>query len=435
MAIADALPAEHAVERPRQETVIAWPLAIAALSMMAPLEASLMLGSFQLSPYRIALLALFPFIAARMLSGAFRWAWYDVTILFAGAWMVIATVFHYGLAAGVESGGITAFEVLSSYFIARVSITSLAHLFGLLRVLVLALAVLAPIMAVEAITHKHIVIDTVRSITGTGWFSSVSETRLGLLRAQGPFMHPIHAGVFIGSMAALMFYGLPPARRRLGFALSGVGTFFSLSSGAYAAFLLQLGLILYRWGTGLIGLTTRWTLFAGALAFCVITIEILSDRGFLGWFIGNFSLSAHNGYWRLLIWEYGGLEALRHPMFGVGLHGDWSRPEWMVTGSIDAYWLALALQYGIPMSLAAAVTSFGVSFAMMGRAARMWGDMRLIMIGWIFAFLALCLSGLTVHYWHNLMAWFFLYLGMGASLLQIEPDEAAESDEAEIGEP
>ena len=59
------------------------------------------------------------------------------------------------------------------------------------------------------------------------------------------------------------------------------------------------------------------------------------------------TFSAHTAYWRSIIFDWGMVNVWANPIFGLGLN-DWVRPRYMVSGSMDNFWLVVAVRYGIP---------------------------------------------------------------------------------------
>lgn len=408
-------------------TATPWIAAIALLTLLVPMDIRFMIGDFRLTPYRVVFLLLFPLLVSRIASGMFRWRLHDGLVVFIAFWIVLTSMIHYGFGPGLETGGIVALEVMAAYFIPRSLITTRAEWIGVLRVLFIAALVIMPIMALESLSHNILVMNGARLLMGDGWLApsglEANTFRLGMLRSPGTFSHPIHAGVFAASLSSLLFYGLAAGRRTMGFGITAMGAFFSLSSGAFLGLFLQIGLICYRWVTGLMNFANRWFLLMGGTTTLAFLIELASNRGIIRLFIGSFTLNPQTGYYRLLIWEYAGAEALRNPLIGIGISTEWQRPSFMHNTSVDAYWLNLALQYGLPVALGVGIAALSVWLAVAACARRVEEAERLPMLGWLMSFFTLTLIGFTVHYWHNTAAWYFYLMGMGGAIAHIMADD------------
>jgi hypothetical protein len=75
--------------------------------------------------------------------------------------------------------------------------------------------------------------------------------------------------------------------------------------------------------------------------------------------IRHLTIDTQTGFYRLMIWNYAGAEAMNSPWFGIG-KGEWRRVPGM-SGSVDTIWLVLALAYGLAVPILfglAMLTSF-----------------------------------------------------------------------------
>jgi O-antigen ligase len=92
----------------------------------------------------------------------------------------------------------------------------------------------------------------------------------------------------------------------------------------------------------------RWKLLFAGIALGIAAVMVLSQNP-LSFFIRHFTLDPQTGYYRLLIWEFAGAEALQSPLVGIGFR-EWAHPAWM-SPSIDSLWLGLATTYGLPAAV------------------------------------------------------------------------------------
>ncbi|MEM1088560.1 MAG: O-antigen ligase family protein, partial [Pseudomonadota bacterium] len=238
------------------------------------------------------------------------------------------------------------------------------------------------------------------------------ETRLGLTRAYGTFDHPIHFGTFCASLMALLVYAgrsNRQSRKRAGL-LTGA-TFLSLSSAPLLSLALQGALIL--WDQLTRRLKTRLSLSLIAVAVGYVALDLISTRSPMAILATRLTLDSWTGYYRLFIWEHGMNNVWSAPLLGLGL-ADWARPWWMVADTVDSYWLVLAMRQGIP-SFLVLVIALGLIIFATNRKVRQLPDRhaRNLLRGWTMSLVALCLIGLTVHYWNALHTYMFFLIGMG----------------------
>jgi hypothetical protein len=139
-------------------------------------------------------------------------------------------------------------------------------------------------------------------------------------------------------------------------------------------------------------------------------VSLASNRGFVKVFISYFTFSPQSAYNRTLIWDYGSAEVARHPVFGIGL-GDWIRAPWM-SDSMDNFWLLTAVRYGMPalLFLVAAIVYIAIE---QSRSCRRDIHLNRYRMGWLTIIFGFTVSGITVHFWNALFAYFFCSIGTG----------------------
>ena len=130
--------------------------------------------------------------------------------------------------------------------------------------------------------------------------------------------------------------------------------------------------------------------------------------------LGYVTFNPANAYYRLVILDWGwNHNVLREPLFGNG-RTEWVRPEWMVSSTVDNFWLVIAMQSGLP-ALAALV---GAVVCVMGRSwDGLTGRARELRIGWLFSMGSLCLAAATVHFWNLSYIWLMFMIGVGHVLM------------------
>ncbi|GAA3961620.1 hypothetical protein GCM10022278_19580 [Allohahella marinimesophila] len=114
----------------------------------------------------------------------------------------------------------------------------------------------------------------------------------------------------------------------------------------------------------------------------------------------------------MLIWEYGLIEVLDSPVFGIGF-ADWRRPAFMVSPSVDSFWLLTAMRFGLPSIVSVLAILIYTSYRMYnGR----FGILSDHVVGWATAMLGIFFVGVTVHFWASSFVLLAVMIGVGVSL-------------------
>ena len=122
------------------------------------------------------------------------------------------------------------------------------------------------------------------------------------------------------------------------------------------------------------------------------------------------------GLYRMAIWEHGLDNLWNNFWFGIGRE-DWERPAWMVSSTIDAYWLVLPLRIGAPAFLLLVTGIVLVAYSVVTRGRSSPDPLRRrIAAGWMISLIAICLLGATVHFWNVPHALLYFFLGLGGSI-------------------
>lgn len=395
-------------------------------------------GPLLMSTLRLFLMVMIIPVVIRLLTGA-----YGRVII--TDWLFVAHTLWMAVALGVMSPeavvtqvGSVGMEFLGGYAIGRAYVRTPEVFLALCRALALIVLCLAPFAVYEAQTGRPLILESIARFPGLRGFEIVTtDKRLGLERVQGTFAHPIHFGLFcsvVFSLSAVALKGVVSNTKRWLTAalIAGVG-FLGLSSGAWLAIILQIGLLV--WATAFQKVSWRWWLLIGLFALAYVLIDILSSRTPIRVFMSYATFSAHTAYWRGLIFEWGlanvigsaakGIPA--SPLFGIGLR-DWIRPTYMISGSMDNFWLVMAVRYGLPgfFLIAIGFTTLVIRTAMRNFS----GDVILgqIRLAWVFTFVGLTFTLSTVHVWGNLYSFIFFMFGAGAWLLTVVPNKIIPSE-------
>lgn len=394
------------------------PVVLLLLSFATPPEMSIDLGGLRLSAYRLVVMAMIVPCAWRIASGACgKWQLSDTCFLVHGLWVILALIAYAGIGQGLESGGIYFVEAVGGYWVGRCTIRNAEEFVAVARLMLGVVLTMMVLAFVESVTGIHFIRESSRSILGGPPLPSI-EPRLGLHRAFASFDHPILYGIFCASTLGMAVY--VPSRR--GGLLQKIGrpvvttlaTFFSLSSGAFSALGVQMFFISWDFLTR--GIASRWIILGSIISTFWALITMLSNRGPVKVFLTYFTFSPGTGYNRLRIWEYGSAEVLRNPVIGIGL-GEWERPTWMVSGSMDNFWLATAVRYGLPafVTLAAAILCIVFGQVTSLNRSRHFANCR---SAWMVSIIGLSIAACTVHFWNALFCLFCFLVGTGAWMAQ-----------------
>lgn len=409
----------------QSRTVFGVPIAVGFffLAMMLPTAVSLNLGGLRLSAYRVVLIVMIVPMMVQLLSGQRgRINLFDMLLFAHCSWALLALIKWAGLAQGIETGGIYIVECAGAYLLGRIYIRSSDDFTAMSRAYVSIVLATLVFTVPEALTGIHILHDGISSAVG-GPRAPFIEPRMGLERTFGPFDHPILYGVFCASSFSLAYFVLAQ-RQLMKFGnltkIAGVvlATFMSASGGPYLVLMMQ-GFVA-SWERVLGKIQGRWAALFSLFAAAYVAIDLFSTRTPFHVFVTYFTFSKQSAYNRILIFEYGTAEVARHPIFGIGL-GEWERPPWM-SDSMDNFWLATAVRYGLPALLFLLALLFGLVWSV-GQRKNLPPDWKRARHAWAFTLFGITVAAATVHLWNALFVLFFFLLGSGAWLLDAKPEQ------------
>ncbi|MEM9581330.1 MAG: O-antigen ligase family protein, partial [Pseudomonadota bacterium] len=343
-------------------------------------------------------------------------------------WTVLALAAN-NPGAVIEQTGSTGMEFLGGYALGRAYIRSRADFAAMTRVLVLMVIVMLPFAVFETLTSRSLWLEFLRMIPGVKTLWEIpSEARslfgMKLERVQGGFAHPIHFGLFCSVCFSLCVVGMKgifsTPRRQLSGAALALAACLSLSSGALLAVALQGALIL--WALALAKVPGRWWVLVGLFVLIYIGIDLASERTPIRVFMSYATFSAHNAFWRGIIFEWGMKSVWAHPILGIGLN-DWVRPSFMVGSSVDNFWLLTAMRYGIPAFACLVAGYVWVLVALMRRDFHSDAVLTQFRLAWVFTFLGLSFTLCTVHVWGAMYSFTFFILGAGVWMMHALPED------------
>lgn len=383
-------------------------IGLVVISMLIP--AAQNIASLRLSPSLLLLmLGTLPMIGLWLGGRAGRILLADLLMLAYSLWAGLALVMASSVGAALQPAGVLFLQSFGAYLAGRLLIRGPAAFQTLFRIAIIAAIILLPALLIEVLTGVKVMLK-LGSLAGTALPAVDIGKRLGLHRAQGSFEHPIMMGVYYATLLGPAYYAF---RRSGGVVLrwtagpvAVLAALASVSTGALLSVNLQFALM--AWSRGLRAVAKRWRLLTILLIVSYIAVDMVTTRSPFHTFVRYATFSASSSYNRILIWQYGSAEALRHPFFGIGL-GDWQRPSFM-SNSMDNFWLVVAVRYGMP----ALALLFGAIVITMVRAGRVdYVDERLSLMrrGMMFALIATMVSIASVHLWNATYSWFIFLVG------------------------
>ncbi len=391
--------------------------------LLLPVETRPTVFGVNLPIYRIGILLFIPFMLARLGGGRARFLFPDWLMVLAGLWTIISFALHYGLAKGVVSAIGIIVDFGGAYVLGRIAIDGVD---GLRRFFILispGLALAGAEVMLESLSGRLLVRPFFQAIFGTvtafeagrasGAVALLETERLGLLRGYGPFSHPILGGSVLVSLLPLWIAGgFRSWPRWLGLFAAFAGLF-SLSSAAFLGMAVGIALCFLNWSKRFFA-GLNWPTLSVLIILGLVAVELLTGRGVAG-MLAQASLDPVTAAWRFLIWDYGWRTVEQNPWIGIG-YEQWVRPDFMVSASIDAHWLALAVRNGLPVPFLIILT---ILFGIVGTALRSmragWPD-RGLLVSLNFTMVVMLVIAMTVNFFGESNVWFMILVGMLASL-------------------
>lgn len=382
-------------------------------------------GTLLLSPSRLVFLAVVPVLTINLLRGVYgRLLATDYLLFGFAAWMTLAMLINHSPRVAIEYTGSRTIVLLGGYLTARATIRTKAAFVAMIRFIAFAILFTLPFAFYEVITSKPLIPQLISKLPGIASVVNVNpDQRLGLHRAQVVFSHPIHYGIFCSLGFSLVYVGLAERmqwfRRAVISSLIGVSCFFSVSSGPVLAVAVQIGLI--GWGAVFRRSKYCWAILWGSGLFFYVIAELASGRAAIYAIVSRISFSSSTAFARRVLFEFGVRQIERKPLFGVG-YNSWPLPRWM-TGSVDNFWLFVAVRFGVP-ALIMLAGAFLIAMIFVGRRD-FSEDPSLYPLrrAWIFTLVSLVLVLATVAIWGELYSLILFTLGSGMWLLTVQPQQ------------
>lgn len=400
-----------------------WKLQILLYSFLIPKEFSILIGTLNLSPFRLLLIFFAPWVIKQLIfKRRFRWQNLDTLALMVCIWPTIALAFNTDYLTSIESGGIIFLETFIPFFMARLTVYNYERLVSVSKTLLIVASLMAALAIPEAITGQPFAHNIASLITGTP-FNHSPESRLGIWRSYGPTDHPIVLGSIC---AAALPLGFALFRRRRLFlnmtGLSFIGVIASASSGPILAVVAQF--LLHLWSTINRGRRHKWWKLLLLITTIYILIDIVSNRDPLRVMFSYLLFNEHNGYVRYNMWLNSFFlagQSAQSFFVGYGFSTEmmslldnmfWTQ---LMSVSVDSYWMVILLRYGSPILL---LNFLLVVFALRSNLRNHRHNKsqreRTLIQAWFFTAICLSLVACTVHFWGSTVSLFFIVLGVTA---------------------
>lgn len=404
--------APYAAVKLQATSIGLWMPIVVFYSMLLPAGMQYSVGTILLVPYRLTLLVIAPLALSRFMANRQRLVFADYAIAISIAWMFLSMSVHEGFGDALQAGGLMAIDYAVPYLIARATLRTIHDLRALLKAILPAVIVMGASMAFEAISHRLIL----QQYFPTRRFESADyHMRLGLLRAWGPFAHPIGGGLFLTSLMPLYWFGGRTPAAKYGGSIAALCGIFSISSAAFINAVSIPAILTYAILASGQGHRFTWRSFLTVTISIAVAIQVFASGGIGGWLARNIVLDAGTARFRLLIWEFGSKSVVDNPLFGIG-YGTYERLSWMVSGTVDNFWLNMAMRYGIvpAITFLAAVVVVVVKLTPMTNLGP-WNDRKLL-LGLQVSIGCYALMAWSVNLWSSFMVLFTLLIGMAQSM-------------------
>ena len=395
-------------------------MAIFLVSLMLPIEPRI--GPVRMTPYNALQIILFiPLILRFRNDPGNRIVPLDLFMAFHVLWIAVVIYHHYGTTRAVYIVNQTV-TIFGGYLIGRVMIRSAADYRRFFTCFFWSLLIFLPFAVYELLTRTMPVSEILGRITQVHPRAG-QPPRLGFFRVQGFTEHSILFGLYCSIGVANFFYiyrdDLTKRLTRTG--MAAVMTFMSLSSAPVIAVGIQL--LLIAWDRTLKIFAYRWYVLVISAGFILAVVQLGYANGIIGLVFENLLFDAKTGWGRIEVFQYGAAEVLRHPVFGIGL-GEWVRPWWRKP-SVDNFYLATAMRYGLPALLAFCI-GLAVHCLRIMRQRRLSETAASYRRGYLVAWVGLVFVLATVNVWGAVSVMVMTYLGAGAWFYAGDAGEAPE---------
>ncbi len=328
-------------------------LTLLAISIVLPEELSFYIFGLRFTVTRLLYIVLAPLIVFRLTqkmgTGRYRFLFTDLFVFLSGFWMIFASANVTDFASALNHAGPIALEFCMGYFVTRVLLSEHDQALKFISLFCSLIAIAGLLAVLDTLSKSFVLHRLATALTGYhnqwGWDLSLAvrdNYRAGLFRGKGPFEHPIILGM-MSCIGLLIACNVRIRFQKLSIAGCTVGAITAVSTAPIQSLMIGFGLLAYN--RILSGVPLKWL---GLIGVCLTGLGAvwISGHSILHFLFNNLIFDPASGFYRLMTWNQV-IAALDHsPWFGLGF-GPF--PEYLdINHSIDALWLVLALNYGVP---------------------------------------------------------------------------------------
>lgn len=386
-------------------------------------------GTLFMTPSRALFMITVPYLLLRLLKGDYgRLLVVDYCMAFYIFWMAITVWIHHPTQLFTFTGS-TALNILGGYLAARGTIRSVADFHAFARFMAGTVIFLLPFALYETFgkADSPLLVHLNNIIPGVTTYPDLDYCcRSNLNRAQAVFIHPIHFGLYAALPFSLYFLGLinhvSLTKRVIVGGLLGLACLCAVSSGPLLPLALQGCLILYT--LSLRNNPNQWRILM-AMGFVFYLILEANTTKFAFFALSEkLAFDSWNVYIRGVLYDAGMAQIRQTPIFGFGYNRLPQLPFWM-TGSVDNFWLQIAVSHGVPALVAAMAAFIYPIIFIGGRRFTKGSDLYYARVSWTFVMIGLTLAMSTVAVWGTVQSAIFAILGAGMFLFYANEPEAA----------
>lgn len=414
----------HVVVRPEGEGRAAQRMPAFAMVVFISLliPAFFNIGTLLMTPSRLLFLLAIPLLLLRLFGRRYgRVTAIDWLILFHMTWFTLSVFVNVNTQVAVTYVGMNLTVLLGGYLAGRAGIRNLDQFIGFVRFFGLVVALALPFALFETLTGQLTIPRLIDAIPGVDSIKDVNyPRRLGFDRVQLVFVHPIHYGFFCSLSVGLFFVAMKGlvgnSRLWVQTLILALMCFLSLSSGPFLAMIIQFMLIL--WLRIMKNYERPWWILTLLSLGLYVVLEIASNGPALYYIISRLAFNSSTANVRRILLDYGIDQVIATPVFGI-FNRPWNLPPWM-TGSLDNYWLGLAVAYGFP-TFASLFAAYLFAVVKVARKNFPKGSaLDRARIAWVTTMISSMLTLGTVFIWSEMASFMFFFFATGLWMMDAE---------------
>lgn len=398
---------------------------LALISFVALIiPANFTLGTLLMTPSRLLFVLLIPVLLLRLLGRRYgRVTYVDWLIIFHMSWFTLSVFVNTPVSVAVTYVGMNITVLLGGYLAGRAGIRDLDQFLGFVRFFGMVVALALPFALYETTTGHLTIPKLIDAIPGVDSIRDVNYARrMGFDRVQLVFVHPIHYGFFCSLSVGLFFVAMKSLvgsfRLWAQTLVLALMCFLSLSSGPFLAMIVQFLLIL--WAYVMRNLQRPWMTLTWLCFGLYVVLEVASNGPALYYIISKLAFNSSTANVRRVLLDYGIDQVIATPVFGI-FNRPWNLPSWM-TGSLDNYWLGLAVAYGFP-TFASLFAAYLLAIVAIARRDFPKGSvLDRARLAWVTTMVSATLTLGTVFIWSEMASFMFFFFGAGLWMLDAEVD-------------